>query len=162
MSDAQIREATIRSIQEAVARLFDLPVDELRQESTRRAVAVPRQIAIYLAKLMTDASLPEIGRHFGGRHHTTVMHSIAKVHNFEEHRLRTRPCRKETLNGFRPGLKLGSLGFVSRLIGLRLTPTKSYSGSGSPRSMRCFLRVSLRCLAARYHYVIQLARHYKG
>jgi chromosomal replication initiator protein len=81
MSDARIREATIASIQEAVARLFDLPVDELRQESTRRAVAVPRHIAIYLVKLMTDASLPEIGRHFGGRHHTTVMHSIARVHN---------------------------------------------------------------------------------
>ena len=42
-------------------------------------MAVPRQIAIYLAKQMTDASLPEIGRCFGGKHHTTVMHSIAKI-----------------------------------------------------------------------------------
>jgi chromosomal replication initiator protein len=42
-------------------------------------VAVPRQIAMYVAKQLTDASLPEIGRHFGGRHHTTVMHSIARV-----------------------------------------------------------------------------------
>jgi chromosomal replication initiator protein len=81
MSNSQLREDTIRSIQEAVARLFGLHVDELSLESSRRAVAVPRQVAMYLAKQMTDASLPEIGRHFGGRHHTTVMHSIAKVHN---------------------------------------------------------------------------------
>jgi chromosomal replication initiator protein len=80
MSDAQIREATIRSIQEAVGRLFGLTIDEFSQESSKRAVLVPRQIAMYLAKQMTDASLPEIGRHFGGRHPTTVMHSIAKVH----------------------------------------------------------------------------------
>ena len=40
---------------------------------------VPRQIAMYLAKHMTEASLPEIGRQFGGKHHTTVMHSIAKI-----------------------------------------------------------------------------------
>jgi chromosomal replication initiator protein len=81
MSDARIREATIASIQEAVARHFGLPVDKLNQESTRRETVIPRQIAMYVVKQMTDASLPEIGRHFGGRHHTTVMHSIAKVHN---------------------------------------------------------------------------------
>jgi chromosomal replication initiator protein len=40
---------------------------------------VPRQIAMYLAKQMTEASLPEIGRQFGGKHHTTVMHSVAKI-----------------------------------------------------------------------------------
>jgi hypothetical protein len=42
-------------------------------------VVVPRQIAMYLAKQMTEASLPEIGRQFGNKHHTTVMHSIAKI-----------------------------------------------------------------------------------
>jgi chromosomal replication initiator protein len=78
--DVQVRESTINSIQEAVAHLFNLSVEELRQDSSRRAVAVPRQIAMYLTKQMTDASLSEIGRHFGGKHHTTVMHSIAKVH----------------------------------------------------------------------------------
>jgi chromosomal replication initiator protein len=64
----------------AVAYLFGLSVEELKQESSRRAVAAPRQIAIYLAKQMTDASLPEIGRQFGGKHHSTVMYSIAKIH----------------------------------------------------------------------------------
>src|SRR5580700_8159045 len=78
--DVRVRESTINSIQEAVAHLFNLSVEELRQDSRRRAVAVPRQIAMYLTKQMTDASLPEIGRHFGGKHHTTVMHSIAKIH----------------------------------------------------------------------------------
>jgi chromosomal replication initiator protein len=74
------RERTIASIQEAVASMFGLAAEELRQGSSRHVVALPRQIAMYLAKQMTDASLPEIGRHFGGRHNTTVMHSIAKIH----------------------------------------------------------------------------------
>jgi chromosomal replication initiator protein len=77
--DEQARVKTIEAIQGAVADLFRLSVEELRQQDTRRAVTVPRQIAIYLAKQITDASLPEIGRHFGGRHHTTVMYSIARI-----------------------------------------------------------------------------------
>jgi len=54
-------------------------VNELKQKNNSRAVVVPRQIAMYLAKNLTDGSLPEIGRQFGGKHHTTVMHSIAKI-----------------------------------------------------------------------------------
>jgi chromosomal replication initiator protein len=80
MNDLQLRESTIKQIQEAVAQLFGLSAEELRQGSSQHVVALPRQIAMYLVKQMTDASLPEIGRHFGGRHHTTVMHSIAKIH----------------------------------------------------------------------------------
>ena len=79
MNDPQLRETTITSIQQAVASLFGLSVDELKQETSRRVVAVPRQIAMYLAKQMTDTSQSEIGRHFGGMHHTTVMHAIAKM-----------------------------------------------------------------------------------
>jgi chromosomal replication initiator protein len=82
MDKLQGRETTIKSIQEAVAYLFGLSAEELKQENTRRTVTVPRQIAMYLAKQMTDASLPEIGRHFGGKHHTTVVHSIAKIHQW--------------------------------------------------------------------------------
>jgi chromosomal replication initiator protein len=80
ITDAQLRESKIDSIREAVAHLFGLSAEELRQVDRRRVVAVPRQIAIYLTKHMTDASLAEIGQQFGGRHHTTVMQSIAKVH----------------------------------------------------------------------------------
>src|SRR5271156_1783556 len=54
-------------------------VAELKQKNNSRSVVVPRQIAMYLAKQMTEASLPEIGRQFGGKHHTTVMNSIGKI-----------------------------------------------------------------------------------
>jgi chromosomal replication initiator protein len=70
---------TIEAIQLAVAGLFGMSVAELKGSNSTRAVVMPRQIAMYLAKYMTDASLPEIGREFGGKHHTTVMHSIAKI-----------------------------------------------------------------------------------
>jgi chromosomal replication initiator protein len=73
------KEIVIEAIQRAVAEMFGLSLAELKGKDSTRAVAVPRQIAIYLAKLVTDASLPEIGREFGGKHHTTVAHSIAKV-----------------------------------------------------------------------------------
>ena len=52
-----------------MALFFGMPVEGLHQRSTARAVTVPRQIAMYLVKQMTDASLPEIERHFGGKHH---------------------------------------------------------------------------------------------
>jgi chromosomal replication initiator protein len=70
---------TIETIQLAVAEFFRISVAELKENDTTRAVVIPRQIAMYLAKQMTEASLPEIGREFGGKHHTTVMHSIAKI-----------------------------------------------------------------------------------
>jgi chromosomal replication initiator protein len=78
--DEHLRESTIKSIQEAVARSFDLPVEELRGGG-KRVVVVARHIAVYLVKQMTDASLSEIGQHCGGRHHTTVMHSVARIHD---------------------------------------------------------------------------------
>jgi chromosomal replication initiator protein len=80
MDDRELRERTIRHIQDAVAQMFGLSIEELRTESRSRDVAFPRQIAMYLAKQLTDASLPEIGRQFGGKHQTTVMHSIARIH----------------------------------------------------------------------------------
>ncbi len=77
--DTQVRKITIEAIQRAVAEQFGMRVPELKQKNNSRAVVVPRQIAMYLAKQMTEASLPEIGRQFGGKHHTTVMHSIGKI-----------------------------------------------------------------------------------
>jgi chromosomal replication initiator protein len=77
--DTQVRKVTIEAIQKAVAENFAMRVSELKQKNNSRAVVVPRQIAMYLAKNLTEASLPEIGRQFGGKHHTTVMHSIAKI-----------------------------------------------------------------------------------
>ena len=77
--DTQVRKITIEAIQRAVAEQFGMKVPELKQKNNSRQIVVPRQIAMYLSKQMTEASLPEIGRQFGGKHHTTVMHSIAKI-----------------------------------------------------------------------------------
>ncbi len=77
--DTQVRKITIETIQRTVAENFGMRVPELKQKNNSRQIVVPRQIAMYLAKQLTEASLPEIGRQFGGKHHTTVMHSIAKI-----------------------------------------------------------------------------------
>jgi chromosomal replication initiator protein len=77
--DTQVRKITIEAIQRAVSEQFGMRVAELKQKNNSRQIVVPRQIAMYLAKQMTEASLPEIGRQFGGKHHTTVMHSISKI-----------------------------------------------------------------------------------
>ncbi len=77
--DTQVRKITIETIQRTVSEQFGMKVSELKQKNNSRQIVVPRQIAMYLAKQMTEASLPEIGRQFGGKHHTTVMHSIAKI-----------------------------------------------------------------------------------
>jgi chromosomal replication initiator protein len=77
--DMQVRKITIESIQRAVAEQFGMKVSDLKQKNNSRNVVVPRQIAMYLAKQMTEASMPEIGRQFGNKHHTTVMHSIGKI-----------------------------------------------------------------------------------
>jgi chromosomal replication initiator protein len=83
--DTQVRKITIEAIQRAVAESFGMRVAELKQKNNSRQIVVPRQIAMYLAKQLTEASLPEIGRQFGGKHHTTVMHSIAKIDEQRRH-----------------------------------------------------------------------------
>ena len=77
--DSQARKVTIESIQKAAAEQFGLRLVEIKAKNNSRAIVYPRQIAMYLAKHLTEASLPEIGRQFGGKHHTTVMHSIDKI-----------------------------------------------------------------------------------
>ena len=77
--DSQTRKVTIDSIQRAVAEQFGLKLPEIKAKNNSRAIVYPRQIAMYLSKHLTDASLPEIGRQFGGKHHTTVLHSIDKI-----------------------------------------------------------------------------------
>jgi chromosomal replication initiator protein len=72
-------EVTIARIQEAVSDRFGLSVPELVSPRRSQAVAYPRQVAMYLSRELTDASLPKIGKEFGGRDHTTVMHANAKI-----------------------------------------------------------------------------------
>ena len=77
--DSQARKINIEQIQKAVAEQFGLRLTEIKAKNNSRAIVYPRQIAMYLAKHLTEASLPEIGRQFGGKHHTTVLHSVEKI-----------------------------------------------------------------------------------
>jgi chromosomal replication initiator protein len=69
----------IEQIQKAVAGQFKITVEQLVSKTNARQVAYPRQVAMYLCKKLTKHSYPEIGRAFGGKHHTTVMHSVDKI-----------------------------------------------------------------------------------
>ncbi len=75
----QDRKVTIDSIQKAVAERFQIKQAQLKERSNTKKIVYPRQVAMYLVKELTGASLPEIGRAFGGKHHTTVIHSINKI-----------------------------------------------------------------------------------
>lgn len=79
LGDQGERRVTIDAIQKAVAARFKLQQQQLRQRSNAHSISYPRQIAMYLAKELTPSSLTEIGRAFGGKHHTTVMHSVQKI-----------------------------------------------------------------------------------
>jgi len=76
---ANDRRVTIEEIQKRVAEHYNIRLSEMYSARRARAVARPRQVAMYLAKQLTARSLPEIGRKFGGRDHTTVMHAVRKV-----------------------------------------------------------------------------------
>ena len=73
------RRVSIENIQRAVCREFGLSLPQLKAKDNSRGISYPRQVAMFLAKDMTPASLPQIGREFGGKHHTTVLHSINKI-----------------------------------------------------------------------------------
>ena len=76
---ASERRVSIEEIQKQVAEHFNIRLADMSSPRRARAVARPRQVAMYLAKHLTSRSLPEIGRRFGGRDHTTVMHAIRKI-----------------------------------------------------------------------------------
>ena len=73
------RAVTIEVIQKFVADYYQLKVADLKSRNNSKSIAMPRQIAMYLCKNLTNASLPEIGKSFGGKHHSTVIHSIKKI-----------------------------------------------------------------------------------
>lgn len=81
---AHDRRVTIEEIQKRVAAHFNVRVSDMHSARRARSVARPRQVAMYLAKQLTSRSLPEIGRKFGGRDHTTVMHAVKKVDELRE------------------------------------------------------------------------------
>lgn len=81
---AHDRRITIDEIQRKVAEHFNLKINDMHSVRRSRNVARPRQIAMYLSKQLTPRSLPEIGRKFGGRDHTTVMHAVRKIEELME------------------------------------------------------------------------------
>ncbi len=72
---------TVERITKMVANHYNLALEEIKSKNNSRRIALPRQVAMYLSKRLTKSSFPEIGRAFGGKHHTTVMHSVDKIEN---------------------------------------------------------------------------------
>jgi chromosomal replication initiator protein len=93
--DHDEKAITIEQIQKKVADYYRLTPADLRSRNNAKSVAMPRQVAMYLSKSLTHASLPEIGRAFGGKHHSTVIHSIKKV---EELRTKSSEFDKQISN----------------------------------------------------------------
>lgn len=84
--DKEEKAISLEQIQKFVAEYYHLKLTELKSRNNAKSITLPRQVAMYLCKALTHASLPEIGRSFGGKHHSTVIHSINKV---EEMRKKT-------------------------------------------------------------------------
>jgi chromosomal replication initiator protein len=82
--DHDEKAVTIEQIQKFVADYYQLKLADLKSRNNSKSVAMPRQVAMYLCKSLTHASLPEIGRSFGGKHHSTVIHSIRKVEDLRK------------------------------------------------------------------------------
>ena len=76
---ASDRKLTIEEIQRKVAEHYNIRLSDMIGPKRMRTIARPRQVAMYLAKQLTSRSLPEIGRRFGGRDHTTIMHGVRKI-----------------------------------------------------------------------------------
>jgi len=99
--DHDERAVTIEIIQKYVADYYNLKLVELKSRNNSKSVAMPRQIAMYLCKSLTHASLPEIGRSFGGKHHSTVIHSIRKVEDLRKRDPDFNTLMSNFLEGFR-------------------------------------------------------------
>jgi chromosomal replication initiator protein len=95
------RAVTIETIQKFVAEYYKLKLVDLKSRNNSKSIAMPRQIAMYLCKSLTHASLPEIGRSFGGKHHSTVIHSIRKVEELRKNDVEFNILIGGFLEGFR-------------------------------------------------------------
>jgi chromosomal replication initiator protein len=91
---------TIEQIQRKVGDFFGIKVSELKAKSRTKTVAFPRQVAMYLARQLTHASLAEIGRAFGGKDHTTVLHAVDKIHGL----LQDDPRLRRSIDGLIQGM----------------------------------------------------------
>jgi len=103
LPETKSRPITIPFIQEVVAAYFGLKIDDLKAKKRTREVTFPRQIAMFLCRELTDLSLPKIGEAFGGRDHTTVMHSYDKVSSDLETDESLQPLLDELTSRLRAG-----------------------------------------------------------
>ncbi len=81
LSKSSFTKNNIQKIQQVVAEYYNITVEDLKSKKRKASIAFPRQIAIYLCRTMTDESFPKIGIQFGGRDHSTIMHSVDKIDN---------------------------------------------------------------------------------
>ncbi len=99
--DHEGRAVTIDMIQKFVADYYNLRPADLKSRNNSKSIAMPRQVAMYLCKTLTQASLPEIGRSFGGKHHSTVIHSVRKVEDLRKRDQEFNNLMETFLEGFR-------------------------------------------------------------
>jgi chromosomal replication initiator protein len=96
------RIITIEQVQRKICDFFGVKLSDLKAQNRTKAVAFPRQVAMYLARQLTHASLAEIGRAFGGKDHTTVLHAVDKIQSL----LQEDPKLRKTVEGLIQGIQL--------------------------------------------------------
>jgi chromosomal replication initiator protein len=82
--DSSASMVTVEKIQKIVCRQYKMNIAQIKAKNNSPKIAFPRQVAMYLSKELTQSSLPEIGKKFGGKHHTTVIHSVRKIEKLRE------------------------------------------------------------------------------
>jgi chromosomal replication initiator protein len=79
ISSSVPKKITIKDIKEVVADYYNIRIEEFNSKKRTKAIAFPRQVAMYLSRDLTDLSLPKVGEEFGGRDHSTVIHAVEKI-----------------------------------------------------------------------------------
>src|SRR4029434_3999101 len=101
---------TIEQIQRKVSDFFSVKMADLKAKNRTKAVAFPRQIAMYLSRQLTHSSLSDVGRAFGGKDHTTVLHAVDKIQRL----LQEDPKLRKTIDGLIQGITLVSTALPAR------------------------------------------------
>ncbi len=101
VKDYEEKAVTIDHIQKFISEYYQLKLADLKSRNNSKSIAMPRQVAMYLCKALTHASLPEIGRSFGGKHHSTVIHSIRKVESLRKQDAQFNTLLNSFLESFR-------------------------------------------------------------
>ena len=101
LSKSSFVKNNIQKIQQVVAEYYNITVEDLKSKKRKAEIAFPRQVAIYLCRTLTDESFPKIGIQFGGRDHSTVMHSVDKI----DSELKTNPQFKDIIDALKSKIK---------------------------------------------------------